>query len=188
MTTLPSADAPAEQANVAPMGPIVDAGFTRFVLRPFKSATTYRNLKATGVGVFHVTDDALLIAKAAVGKVRCGADVACRPAGTVAGVVLTGACRYYELKVVDLDDREDRTTIVADVVGSGTLRDFFGFNRARHAVLEAAILATRTHLTGTRPVLDEYARLAVIVEKTGGPGEREAMRFLTGYVEGWKPG
>ena len=33
--------------------------------------------------------------------------------------------------------------IVADVVDSGRLRDFFGFNRAKHAVIEAAILATR---------------------------------------------
>ena len=43
--------------NVSPMGPRVDAGLTTFTLRPFQTSTTYCNLKRTGMGVFHVTDD-----------------------------------------------------------------------------------------------------------------------------------
>jgi hypothetical protein len=57
-----------------------------------------------------------------------------------------------------------------------------GFNRAKHAVLEAAILATRTHLIPADQIRDEFARLQVIVDKTAGPREREAMALLTDYV------
>jgi hypothetical protein len=57
-----------------------------------------------------------------------------------------------------------------------------GFNRAKHAVLEAAILATRTHLLPADQIRDEYARLQIIVDKTAGPREREAMALLTAYV------
>jgi hypothetical protein len=69
------------------------------------------------------------------------------------------------------------------VVHRGVTREFMGFNRAKHAVLEAAILATRTHLIPAEQIRDEFARLQVIVDKTAGPREREAMALLTGYVQ-----
>jgi hypothetical protein len=49
-------------------------------------------------------------------------------------------------------------------------------------VIEAAILATRLHLTGVEPVLSEYERLRVTVEKTAGPREQEAFDLLWAYV------
>ena len=55
--------------NIAPMGPRLVHGLERFLLRPFRSSTTYRNLKIKCEGVFHVTDDVLLIARAAIGEV-----------------------------------------------------------------------------------------------------------------------
>ncbi len=168
--------------NVAPMGPYVDEAVTHLTLRPFTSSTTYQNIKATGHGVFHVTDDALMIARGAIGTLRAGLDAAVRRADVVAGIVLTGTCRYYEFEVVEVDDREERTRIEARVVHMGRLRDFFGFNRARHAVLEAAILATRLHLTGAAPVLAEFDRLNVAVQKTGGPAEHQAMAELRAFV------
>ena len=42
----------------------------RFLLRPFPTSQTYRNLKAHGEGVLHVTDDVLLLARAALGPVE----------------------------------------------------------------------------------------------------------------------
>ena len=53
------------------------------------------------------------------------------------------------------------------------MRDFFGFNRAKHAVVEAAILATRLHLLPLAEVAAEFTKLRVIVGKTGGPDEHD---------------
>jgi len=167
--------------NVAPMGPRVEPGMRRFVLRPFRTSTTYRNLKARGEGVLHVTDDVLLLARAAIGRVD---DAPTRPAGAVAGRILADACRYYEFRVAELDDREERTTIVADTVASGSLRDFFGLNRAKHAVVEAAILATRTAFLPHAEILADFERLAPLVEKTGGEPERAAFALLRAHVRG----
>ena len=64
----------------------------------------------------------------------------------------------------------------------GSRREFIGFNRARHAVLEAAIYATRVHLLSRDLLLAELDRLQVIVEKTAGPREHEAMALLTDYI------
>ena len=78
-------------------------------------------------------------------------------------------------------------TIEAETVHRGRFRDFFGFNRAKHAVVEAAILATRTALLPAEEIALEFRRLAVLVQKTGGPQEREAFQFLSEYVEQTRP-
>ena len=166
--------------NIAPMGPIVDAVMETLILRPFQTSTTYANLKRHPEGVLHVTDDVLLLAKAAIGQLDTPPETIA--AEHVDGVVLTDACRWYEFRVTSLDDREERTYIEADVVHVGWLRDFFGFNRAKHAVIEAAILATRLHLLARDEVLSEFDRLAVPVEKAAGPQEREAFALLQDYV------
>jgi hypothetical protein len=100
----------------------------------------------------------------------------------VRGIVLTGACRYCEFRVAALDDREERATIEAETVNRGWHRDFFGFNRAKHAVLEAAILATRFGLIPADEIRSEFDRLAVPVGKTAGPREREAFDLLREFV------
>jgi hypothetical protein len=165
------------------MGPKLgpDAGMQRFELRPYRTSTTYRNLKARGEGVFHVTDDVLLLAQAAIG-VPIDPEPELRPAETISGWILADACRYYEFRVVELDDQAERTRILAETVAGGHIRDFLGFNRAKHAVVEAAILATRTAFLPRAEILAEFEKLAVLVAKTGGPAEDAAYRLLREYV------
>src|SRR5262249_27932440 len=158
--------------NIAPMGPRVDLKMERFVLRPFRTSRTYRNLKDRGEGVFHVTDDVLLLARSAIADV---VDVPLRSASSVDGRVITNACRFYEFRVTDLDDRDERTTIAVETLHRGTIREFFGFNRAKHAVIEAAILATRTDLIPLHTICSEFRKIAEVVGKTGGPDEFQAF-------------
>lgn len=167
--------------NVAPMGPLVEPDMRRLVLRPFRTAQTYRNLKAHGEGVFHVTDDVLLLARAALGAIDPLPPV--ERATAILGYYLTDACRYYEFRVTTVDDREERVTMEAEVVYDGHLRDFFGFNRARHAVLEAAILATRTDFLPLDEVAAEFRKLEVLVRKTGGEREAAAFAFLQEHLD-----
>lgn len=161
--------------HLAPMGPRVAPDFTHFTLRPFPTSNTYRNLVRHGEGVLHVTDDAFLLAKAAIGTAEMPPT---RPAERVRGFVLADCCRYYEFAVTSVDASSERVTIEAEVRHSGRVRDFFGFNRAKHAVVEAAILATRLHLLPLAEVASEFAKLRVIVGKTGSPDEHAAMDLL----------
>jgi hypothetical protein len=166
--------------NVAPMGPIVDEALTHLVLRPFQTSRTYQNLKQNPCGVFHVVDDVLLLARAAIGALPEFPEYF--PAEKIDGRVLKAACRWYEFEIDACDDSQPRVTMQARVVHCGRLRDFFGFNRAKHAVLEAAILATRTHLITPAELASDFERLRVIVEKTAGPQEREAFALLESFV------
>jgi uncharacterized protein len=162
--------------NFAPMG--VEWGEETIVLKPFLETTTFRNVSATGAAVVNLTDDAMLFAQGAISSPQFPSF----PASVVRGVVLDAVCSWRELEVVEIDATPPRSRIDTRVVYRGVRREFIGFNRARHAVLEAAILATRTHLLPAEQIQEEYARLQIIVDKTAGPREREAMELLTDYV------
>lgn len=168
--------------NVSPMGPIIDDALARLWLRPFNTSTTYRNLKRTGRGVFHVTDDVELLAQAAVGQLSFVPRLIATPSGDE--LIIADACRWYSFEIESLNDSTERTSIVARVTDRGVLREFLGFNRAKHAVLEAAILATRLHLLGIQEVVAEFDRLQIAVDKTGAAAEQRAMKSLREYVTG----
>jgi hypothetical protein len=165
------------RVNIAPMG--VEWGEERIVVKPFLETTTFRNLRDTGVAVVNLTDDVLIFARAAIANPEFPTHAATR----VRGVVLDAACAWRELEVLRLDDTPPRARIETRVVHTGVQREFLGFNRARHAVLEAAILATRTHLLPAEEIRGEMRRLQVIVDKTAGPREHEAMALLARDVQ-----
>ncbi len=168
--------------NVAPMGPeIIDDIETVFILRPFEGSTTHRNLLDTRCAVVHVTDDALLIARAAVNRVETFG----------LGLFLSDArfwrlndChRYFAVEASEVTIDSPRATLRCRVIESATVRPFFGFNRAKHAVIEAAILATRTHLISADTIDAELARLQPLIDKTGGTNEHIAFEMLKKTID-----
>jgi uncharacterized protein len=174
--TIVTSLAPDGQVNFAPMG--VEWGEDTLVLKPFLETATFRNLSDARAAVVNLTDDVMLFAQGAISSPRFPAG----PATVVRGVVLDAACSWREVEVTSIDATPPRSRMEARVVHRGTRREFLGFNRARHAVLEAAILATRTHLLPAEQIRAEFERLQVIVDKTAGPREHEAMALLTEYV------
>jgi hypothetical protein len=164
---------PDASVNCAAMG--VEWGEERIVIKPYAGTRTLRNLRATGAAVVHLTDDILLFSQAALGDPR----PATRPAASVEGAVLEDACSWREVRVEAIDESAERARVSTVVVDRGTGREFLGLNRARHAVLEASILASRARLLAAEDIRAELRRLQPLVDKTGGPREREAMAYVT---------
>ena len=185
---------PSGQVNIAPMGPTVlskgdptspvfKKDVDGFVLRPFKTSTTYANLIANPFATIHVTDDALLFARAAVSNLSKidQAKLVHQLEGTQWWPL--GDChRWFAVQVSKVHDDELRVSMDCRVVDSSEVRPYFGFNRAKHAVIEAAILATRTHLLPVESVLSEIDRLQPLVDKTGGPDEHEGFDLLKATI------
>ena len=167
--------------NVAPMG--VEWGDEVIVLKPFLETTTYRNLTATGAAVVNLTDDVRVFARAAI----TSPEYPTVPAVAVRGVVLADCCTWRELAVQSIDRTPPRSRIETTVVHRGARREFVGFNRAAHAVLETAIYATRLHILSRAFVESELSRLQTIVDKTAGPRELEAMTILADYIRSAPP-
>ncbi|MBS0207320.1 MAG: DUF447 family protein [Planctomycetes bacterium] len=170
------------QVNLAPLGPVVDEGQTHFLLRPFQGSKTLANLQETGVATFHIIDDVELTARAAINAIAEMPKLE-----RVAGVevpVLADTCRWFALRVVEIDASQARVEVRTEVTAQGALRDFWGFNRAKHAILEAAIAATRVKLLPGEEIVAEFRRLAPLVRKTGGTAEQRAWDLLANHVAG----
>ena len=164
--------------NIAPMGVDWSGDDEPPVLKPFLETTTYHNVVATGVAVLNLIDDVRVFAQAAISN----PDYPVVPAVAVRGVTLRDACSWRELTVRTIDSTPPRSRIETIIAYKGMRREFIGFNRARHAVLEAAIYATRVHLLDRDFLESELDRLQVIVDKTAGPVEHEAMALLADYI------
>ena len=172
----------AGRPHAAAMGPLVaeaevrSGRLARLELRPFGTSQTAAHLAAVPEGVFHLTDDVLLLARIVTGTLAGPPPT--RPATAVRGWVLEDACRAWEFAVESADRSGARQRLEARVVAEHAGRPFLGFNRAAHAVVEACILATRLHLLDAAEVARRLADLATLVEKTGGEREREAFALV----------
>lgn len=167
--------------NFAPMG--IPCSAQIIVIRPFVSSKTYQNLKDTGEAVINITDNVLTIAKTALGD----KNVRHRPDSFTACHRLEDACRFISCAVEKIEEQNERAAFSCRILGRSRLRDFCGFNRAKHAVIEASILATRLHLYSRELIsgkLDEYRQL---VQKTGSAQEKEALELIDNYIKRKSP-
>jgi hypothetical protein len=162
--------------NVAPMG--VEWADDVLVVKPFLDTTTFRNLRDTRVAVVNLTDDVRIFVRAAL----YSGSAPTIPAAVVPGVVLRAASSWREVEVTSIDATPPRSRIETRIVHRGAGAEFLGFNRARHAVLEATILATRLHLIPHEEVRRQIDALAVLVDKTAGEREREGWTLVSEYV------
>jgi uncharacterized protein len=162
--------------NCAAMG--VEWGDETIVIKPYAPTRTLRNLQATGAAVVNLTDDILLFAQAALGDPQPPT----RPTATIEGAVLEDACSWREVTVDAIEASGPRARVTTQVVERGSGREFVGFNRASHAVLEASIIASRARWLPPGEIRAELDRLQVLVDKTAGPREREAMELVRRHV------
>ncbi|HSB80191.1 MAG TPA: DUF447 domain-containing protein [Candidatus Methylomirabilis sp.] len=172
----------AGEPNFAAMGMVW--GDEMITIRPFTNTRTYKNLTQSGEAVVNVTDNVLIFAKSALSRERFES----LPARHVKGLILKDTCFWREVKVEQVrtptpaDGAPVRADILTRVVGCGEVRQFSGLCRAKHAVVEASILASRLRWIGGEEILREMERLDILVEKTGGPEERQAMDFIRAHV------
>jgi hypothetical protein len=166
--------------HLAPMGPRVDRHLSELVLRPFRTSQTFANLARCPWAVFHVTDDVELLARAAIGQL--GRLPALEPIPGFPCPRLSDTCRWLACQVLAVDARAERAELPCRIVARGEVRPYFGLCRAKHAVVEAAILATRLGIVPPDEIRAELSRLAPLVSKTGGHQERAAWQLLETFL------
>lgn len=183
--------------HVSPIGPHVNPELSSWTLKPFQSSTTFTNLRATSRAVFHMVDDPLLMAAAVLGlcnrtEVSTGiADLL--DAGQIAelvtakfhakfGWVLDLSCRWHALTVQQWDVSTPRAIAVCLQSQQNEQRPFWGWNRARHSILELAILSSRLHMLDRQVIDEELNRHKIIIEKTAGPREMAAWELLNRHL------
>ncbi|MGI9448656.1 MAG: DUF447 domain-containing protein [Pirellulales bacterium] len=164
--------------HIAAMGPEVadSRSMTHLILKPFRGSRTASLLASQPEGVFHLTDNALLFAQAVTGVPYPQPHT--RPADTVSGWILEDACEAFEFRIEQADTTAQRCRLHARIQKSHLIRPFRGFNRAAHAVIEAAILFSRLHLLDAEEVQHQLESLQSLVAKTAGEHERQAFDLI----------
>ena len=101
---------------------------------------------------------------------------------------LAAALAHSVLEVESVADDGVRPRHFCRVVREETHAPFTGLNRAKAAVLELAILVSRLDMLPREKIEAEIAYLAIAIEKTAGPEEKEAwgwlMQRVTGHLAG----
>lgn len=178
LETVVTTTGPDGTVNCAAMGVRWDD--EELVFWPFHGTRTLRNLQTHGEAVIHLTDDVLLFVQAALGNPQ----PELRPAAAVRGSVIADANAWREVVVTAITPQTElpRSEVRTRIVACGSGREALGLCRARHAALEASILASRLTLLGVDHVESELNRLQTLVDKTAGPREAAAMDFVRRYV------
>jgi hypothetical protein len=170
-TIVTTADA-AGQVHIAPIGIIADAD--HWIIAPFRPSATLDNLRAVPFAVANYTDDVRVFAGCLTGR----HDWPTTPAQIVPVPRLAAALAHAELTVDTVADDDQRPRFRCRVVHCAAHAPFEGFNRAKAAVIEAAILVSRLGMLPREKVEQEIAYLQIAVAKTAGPAEQEAWSWL----------
>ncbi len=158
--------------HIAPIG-LIEEG-EHLVIAPFRPSLTLDNLRENPFAVANYTDDVLVFAGCLTGRRQWPT----KPATKVPGAVLEQALAHAELQVVAVAEDEQRPRFRCAVIHEENHRPFHGFNRAKAAVVEAAILVSRLHMLPPEKIEREIAYLQIAIDKTAGPRERQAWDWL----------
>ncbi|MCO4318200.1 DUF447 family protein [Phyllobacterium sp. 21LDTY02-6] len=170
----------AGDVHIAPLG-IIQEG-NGWVIAPFRPSRTLDNLAETGVAVVNYTDDVLVFAGCLTGR----KDWPTVPVDDCPVPRLRSALSHAVLQVVSVDDDGMRPRHFCKVVREETHAPFRGLNRAKAAVLELAILASRLHMLPPEKIESEIAYLTIAIEKTAGPDELKAWTWLMQRVKDYQ--
>jgi hypothetical protein len=166
--------------HVAPLG--VRYRDDQVVLMPFRPSITLDNIVATGHAVLNIVVDTRVFAGCVTGR-KTWPTV---PVERVAGVRLACALGHVELRLETQTDDPQRPVLLMGRVQERQHAPFIGFNRAQAAVIEGAVLVSRLHMLPRDKIDSEMRYLQIAIDKTAGPAEHEAWRWLNEAVANFR--
>lgn len=164
------------RVHLAPLG-IIPEGDS-FILAPFRPSTTLENLRVVPFANANYTDDVRVFAGCLTGR----RDWPVTSAQRIPVPRLASALAHAELEVTHVTEDEQRPRFHCRLLSETNHAPFRGFNRAKAAVIEAAILVSRLHLLPREKIERDIEYLRIAVEKTADAAEKEAWDWLMDKV------
>jgi hypothetical protein len=168
--------------HLAPLGFRREGEF--IVLAPFHPSRTLDNLRASGLAALSHTDDVRVYAGCLTGR----RDWPLSPCRMIDCGRLQTALSHSELEVARIEEDPRRPRFLCRQRHQENHAPFPGHNRAQAAVLEACILVSRLDWLPAEQIESELRYLAIAVDKTAGPREREAWSWLLARVRQHRAG
>jgi uncharacterized protein len=158
--------------HIAPIGIIAEKD--GWIIAPFRPSVTLDNLAEVPFAVANYTDDVRIFAGCLTGRRQW-------PTVPLQGYPvprLAAALAHSVLSVASIADDGVRPRHFCRVVEEEMHAPFTGFNRAKAAVVELAILVSRLKMLSREKIAAEIAYLDIAIGKTAGPAELEAWGWL----------
>lgn len=166
--------------HIAPMG--VRQEDDCFVIAPFKPSTTLNNLERHGQAVINMTDDVRIFAGCLTGHYDWPTVKTC----SIDGKRLEAALSHIEIEVDRHEEDEIRPVFYCQEKHRESHAPFMGLNRAKAAVIEAAVLVSRLHMLADEKIDSEIEYLQIAINKTAGENELEAWGWLMGRIKSFR--
>ncbi len=163
--------------HLSPMGVHIEG--KHFVIMPFKPSTTLEHMLTSRTAVMNHTDDVRIFAGCLTGRrdwpLVDTTHITCKR--------LADCLAHQELELIDIEHDEQRPRLICTLVHQQNHQPFQGFNRAQHAVIEAAILISRLSMLPWDKVSNELDYLQIAIDKCAGDRELEAWGWLMETVD-----
>lgn len=172
--TLVSTQSAAGRVHLAPMGVRYEGQIV--VLMPFKPSATLDNILATGRAILNLSDDARVFAGCVTGRREWPTEA------VEGGRRLRDCLAHVPLTLAEHDDDRQRPVLRMQAGEKVVHGAFPGFNRARAAIIEAAVLVSRLDMLAAEKVDAEMRYLQIAIDRTAGARELEAWRWLQAAV------
>lgn len=166
-----------DSVHIAPMGIRKQEGL--YIISPFKPSTTLKNLQRTNQAVINFTDDVRVFAGCLTGRY----DWPTVQTDVINGHRLQNTLSHVEIEVSRFEDDDIRPRFFCSVKHEAIHQPFTGLNRARAAVLEAAILVSRLDMLPDDKIETEIEYLRIAIDKTAGEEELEAWGWLMERIQ-----
>ncbi len=172
---------PSGAVHIAPLGLIANG--EHWVVAPFHPSRTLDNLREVPFAVASHVDDVRVFAGLLTGR----RDWPLVPTGCPVPR-LQAAISHWELTVESVGEHAERPRFRTRIAAAVSHAPASGFNRAKAAVIELAILSSRLSMLPREKVAREVGYLTIAIEKTAGPQEEEAWLWLMEKVRAFYGG
>ena len=166
--------------HIAPMGVRHEDGY--YVIAPFKPSTTLKNLERSGQAVINMIDDVRIFAGCLTGHY----DWPTINTSVIDGKRLVAALSHIEIEVAHQEGDGLRPVFYCSEKHQETHAPFMGLNRAKAAVLEAAVLVSRLHMLPDEKIDNEIEYLQIAIDKTASADELVAWGWLMDRIRAFR--
>ena len=168
--------------HIAPMGiQLID---NRVIISPFRPSQTLENITQNNLATINFIDDVRVFA-GIVTKYKKNWELEdTKKESLVPSLMLANT--HYNVTAKEFKDDERRPNIICDINKTVINKPFMGFNRAQFSVIEASVLVSRLKMLPIEKILQEIEYLRIGIEKTAGPRESEAWKWIEDKIQKFK--
>ncbi len=170
-----------ESIKVSPLGIYLENSILK--IRPFKPSVSLENILRNKSGVINYIDDVRIFASCITKK---DININFKKVNCIDCSRVDGAISHTEFVVEHVEDDNERPTIICKPVNEEIHKIYYGLNRAKSAVLELCILASRLGIIEDKKIQDEIKYLKIAIDKTAGKNEFEAWTWLNDYINTYR--